>query len=350
MNNSSIWIEKFYSGCSPLKKCCKTFLYFMLPMIILFIPFFITRGTYVLNFNIGRRLALLCAGGWGFIGPLCIQYYFEKIRLFDSFVNSIKDKNENHIDYLKKYLPLYKKLVIIISIFWGLAIVIILLYFRIRLEDYAFYGFRDFYYWLLICYCLLMAHFQAFGFAGLILVVLLLSDCLKSETLLKKILMSDFSGGVKKIGSLIVTTCICFGTGALYFPILISFARQGSNLLKWATYGLATAFAVALFLFFIISFFVIQSYAKKSKGLIISDVKSVYDKKLNESILQSENDNIKCIKNELQIYNLHDRIKDLESINVNPIDLQGITATVLTIFVPVILYIKDIISFLSNIL
>ena len=69
----------------------------------------------------------------------------------------------------------------------------------------------------------------------------------------------------KKIGSLIVITCICFGTGALYFPILISFVHQGSNLLKWATYSLVLVFALALFLFFLISFLVIKSYAKKKQ-------------------------------------------------------------------------------------
>lgn len=159
MKNNTIWIEKFYQNCSPLKKCYKTFITFALPMIILFIPYFITRGTFVLNFNIGRRLALLAAGAWGFVGPLCIQYYFEKIRTFDKFVDEVKDKNETHIDYLEQYLPLYKRLVIIISIIWGLAIVCILLFFRVRLEEYAFYGFSDFYYWLLIAYCLLMAHF-----------------------------------------------------------------------------------------------------------------------------------------------------------------------------------------------
>lgn len=350
MNKNMTWIEKFYQNCSPLKKCYKTFLFFMLPMIILFIPYFIMRGTFVLNFNIGRRLALLAAGSWGFVGPLCIQYYFEKIRTFDTFVDSVKSGNEKHFEYLERYLPLYKKTVIIISIIWGFAIVIILLFFRVRLEDYAFYGFGDFYYWLLIIYCLLMAHFQAFGFAGLILVVLLLNDCLKSKTLLVNILMSDFSGGIKKIGNLIVVTCICFGTGALYFPILISFARQGSSFQKWATYGLVLVFALALFLFFIVSFFVIQSYAKKSKGIIVGEIKDVYNKKLLDSIKNTKDDSLIGIRNELQINNLHDRIKDLETINVNPIDLQGITATVLTIFVPVALYIKDIISFLSNIL
>lgn len=350
MKYNTIWIEKFYKNCSPLKKCYKTFIVFVLPMIILFIPYFINRGTFVLNFNIGRRLALLSAAAWGFIGPLCIQYYFEKIRSFDKFVDEVKDKNETHISYLEQYLPLYKRLVIIISIIWGLAIVCILLFFRVRLEEYAFYGFRDFYYWLLIAYCILMAHFQAFGFAGLILVILLLTDCLKSETLLKNILMSDFSGGVKKVGSLIVVTCICFGTGALYFPILISFARQGTNLLKVATYGLVLIFAFALFMFFTISFFVIQGYAKRSKGIIVGETKEIYNERLMSSIKNKCNDDLSGIKNELQICNLHDRIKDLEGINVNPVDLQGVTATVLTIFVPVALYIKDIISFLSKVL
>ena len=350
MKNNTIWIEKFYQNCNPLKKCYKTFIAFVLPMIILFIPYFITRGTFVLNFNIGRRLALLAAGTWGFVGPLCIQYYFEKIRAFDKFVDEVKDKNETHIDYLEQYLPLYKRLVIIISIIWGLAIVCILLFFRVRLEEYAFYGFSDFYYWLLIVYCLLMAHFQAFGFAGLILVILLLMDCLKSETLLKNILMSDFGGGIKKVGSLIVVTCICFGTGALYFPILISFARQGSNFLKMATYGLVLVFAFALFMFFIISFFVIQGYAKKAKGMIVDEVKNVYNKKIEDSINNRYIDNLIGIKNELQISNLHERLNDLEGINVNPVDLQGITATVLTIFVPVALYIKDVIGFLRTVL
>ncbi len=68
------------------------------------------------------------------------------------------------------------------------------------------------------------------------------------------------------------------------------------------------------------------------------------------SIKNKCNDDLSGIKNELQICNLHDRIKDLEGINVNPVDLQGVTATVLTIFVPVALYIKDIISFLSKVL
>lgn len=175
-------------------------------------------------------------------------------------------------------------------------------------------------------------------------------DCLKSETLLKNILMSDFGGGIKKVGSLIVVTCICFGTGALYFPILISFARQGSNFLKMATYGLVLVFAFALFMFFIISFFVIQGYAKKAKGMIVDEVKNIYNKKIEDSINNRYIDNLVGIKNELQISNLHERLNDLEGINVNPVDLQGITATVLTIFVPVALYIKDVIGFLRTVL
>lgn len=348
--NNMIWLEKFYLNCNTWKKICKTFLWFIFPMIILFIPYFIMRGIFVLNFNIGRRLALLAAGSWGFIGPLCIQYYFSTIRKFDKFIDEVKSKNEEHKSYLEVYLPLYKKVVKVITVVWGLFIVCILLFFRVRLEDYAFYGFKDFYFWLLIIYCLFMAHLHAYGFAGLMLVVLLIVDCFKSETLLKNILLSDFNGGIKKIGNLVVITCICFGTGALYFPILISFARQGSNSLKLATYGLALVFAFSLFMFFVISYYVIQNYAKKAKGLIVDEVKVIYDKKLYDSINVKSEDGITSIKNELQINNLHDRINDLESINVNPVDLQGISATILTIFIPVALYLKDIIKFLSEVL
>lgn len=348
--NKMIWIEKFYNNCNIFQKIGKTFLFFIFPMVIIFIPFFIFRGTFVLNFNIGRRLALLSAGSWGFVGPLCIQYYFKKIRSFDSFVDTVKSKEEEHKSYLENFLLTYKKAVFIISVLWGLAIVVILLFFKVRLEDYAFYGFTDIYYWILILYCVFMAHLQAYGFAGLMLVVLIIIDCFKSKTLLKNILLNDFGCGIKKIGNLIVITCICFGTGALYFPILISFAHQGSNLLKWATYSLVLVFALALFLFFLISFLVIKSYAKKSKGDIVNEIKTIYESELCNSINSNNGDNDNGIRKELHIKNLHERLLDLEGINVNPVDIQGISATVLTIFIPVALYIRDIIKFLTEVL
>lgn len=102
--------------------------------------------------------------------------------------------------------------------------------------------------------------------------------------------------------------------------------------------------------FFAIAFFIIRGYAKKAKNEIVDEVRDIYGERLNESIKNRDLDNLAGIKNELNISNLHDRIDDLEKININPVDVQGISATIITIFVPVLLYIKDIFEFLKKVL
>ena len=160
-----MWIYELNQKKIRNHKTFYTFLIFVLPVILLFVPYVCLRINHLSNYDIETWVALALAGSWAYLGPYLINKYFEGLNSF--YQNTIalsKSTNDVIDDNPKESINVllceiingeeknYKKRVWKFYVFWGGLITLVLFFFNNRLQDFAFYGFTDIYYWIALAY------------------------------------------------------------------------------------------------------------------------------------------------------------------------------------------------------
>ncbi len=338
------------------------FLYFVLPVIIVFLPFFIGRFDHLKTFDLQTWISLGLAGSWTFLGPYFIYGYFEAIltckKDLISYSKSLNDIIPDHYDIpvetavsdlYDRESRAFSKRSKLISCIWIPLVVGILLIFNRRLEDFAFWGFRDIYYWIAICYIAFLVYLTSLGFSGLLTTNRLLRNITKEQHIMEDIMEGSFQTGVMTLGSFLVRTTLYFFSGVVFFPILIVFASNQSEILSFMIIILMVVFTISVLVFFLSSYRTISKSAQKGKEALIDEFQTIYNKAMRKSLLERDGtEDIQLLMlNELRISNVYWHIEKLKEINTNPIQLSRIIVTVFTVLFPVLFFLKDLAELLA---
>ncbi len=357
-----MWIYNLFLKRNKLPKAILAFLLFVLPVVLLFLPYVFMRIEHLAQYNIETWIGLGLAGTWAFSSPLLINGFFEELALFKQNVTSlISNSNDVIQDDIKKCTADVLESIICkeqaysskrvwrIFAFWGSLITVVLLLFNRRLADFAFYGFKDVYYWIALLYIVFLLYLQSIGFSSIILSYKIINQVLQQHYVLEDILEGSFEEGIESLGRFLQKTALYFFTGIMFFPILIAFAKNQSIWLWLAVVVMMMIFIVAVLVFFLRSYYLIWKSASERKCALITKFRNIYTSNLRESF--KNNDRLGCsILNELKTLNISNHLKRLEQINVYPIHISNTLVTIFTIIFPALFFVKDLIELFSYIL
>jgi len=356
MDINNIWLNKLYSKQTRLNSdILKTLIYFILPVVIVFAPFLMTRFELILNHDTKIILALSSAALWSFWGPFLINRFFVKLEEFKhdmaKFMIPVDDIIEDEENYdsqigfnalLNNEFKRLKINILIISIIWGALIVAILIIFRGELVKYGFYGFKDIYFYLLVIYIIFLLHLQAIGFSAIIMSINILRKVAQNVLIIEDILESNEGYGIKLLGDLTLRTTTYFMSGIVYIPILLIFVSNQNDTAKTLI-----NIAIMIFLLFLLGAFLIPNYilwrsAEKQKDNIDSEIRKYYNEKFKNSMKKIEKNSDDMILEELQINNLYNHMQLIDKIRTMPVSLEKIIAIMTSLLVPSLLFLNEI--------
>lgn len=355
-----MWIIDIYKNRKVKNKCIWTIIIFILPVLLVFSPYLFSRYDNIISYNTEIYISLFCAALWSFLGPLLINSYFENMVYFINLVENsffstndvIQDEENLKGDVYELYsleIRKFKRRQKVFFVGWVGLILTILLCSTEQLKAFSFYGFSDIYYWLLLVYIAFIAYLQSIGFSALIMSISIIKNCLKHNELLENILEFNFGTGINEFGKVVTHTTMCFFSGILYFPILIVYAKETSDVLTFGIYTLMMIFIISLVVCFISACLIIRKNAKAQRESLIDEFRQIYNKKMKISIANYDNNHtIDDVVRELQVHNIYNHIQELERININPVKLDKITATVFTIIFPALFFVNDMIGLYNS--
>lgn len=357
-----MWIHELYRKRRIKSKPFFTFLVFILPVVIIFMPYVIMRIDHLTSYDVATWLSLCFAGSWAFLGPFLIDRYFESLEDFQkNIICAAKNENnqsEDNNDVLiqqeigdlifieKKH---FKNRLWKIAVAWIGIIIIILLVFNKRLSDFAFYGFSDVYYWLALIYISFLLYLQSIGFSGIVMTFKIIRKTILKQTIMDNVLENSFQDGIKILGDFLLQTTMYFFTGIVFFPILIVFSKNQSLELTFAIITVMLIFITAILIFFLSSYYAIWQCALRRKNFLIDQFRRIYNAKMKLAMAPSTKVVTRQIVDELKILNINNHILKLEQINVTPINLSKTFVAVFTIIFPALFFIKDLAEFLTYI-
>lgn len=354
-----MWIYELNQKKIGDHKFFYTFLIFVLPVIVLFLPYVCLRINHLSTYDIETWAALALAGSWAYLGPYLINKYFEGLDSFCQKTIALSNSTNDVIADTQK-VPIevslyeitneeeknYRKRVWKFYVFWGGLITLVLLFFNNRLQDFAFFGFTDIYYWIALAYINFLLYLQSIGFSAIIMTFRIIKRIISNNAILDDVLEGSFEEGIEALGDFLRKTSLYFFTGIVFFPILIVFAKNQSVWLLLLIIIIMLVFIIAILSFFLYSYYIIRKCALKRKQSLIDEFRNIYNKHLKASF--DKCNNIQCsILNELKIINANNHLNKLEQINVNPIHFSKTIITIFTIIFPALFFIKDMAELFS---
>lgn len=347
----SMWVFNIYKKAKMKDRLLFTFVVFLLPIVVIFIPYLIKNFTAIIHYKFSIILALFFAMSWSFLGPLLINNYFEKLNGFIKKVDETADNTNDLIADSADHLTAqsvydscsihFKKICLIFFFLWDGILMFILLKNADRMRFFSFFGYQDPYYWILLLYISFIAYLQAIGFSELIICNQTINKLLKRKKFIENVIESDFENGIKLFGSMITTTTLSFFSGIAYFPILIEFCKQQSVTLYLLVIPVMLIFLVSLILYFCLSAYNVWKCAKERKDRLIGEFQELYNTHMKASLNNTFTDKTDVIINELKIHNINEHIERLGNININPIGAGNFLATLFTVIFPMLFFITD---------
>lgn len=355
-----MWIYKLLQNKS--KKTFVIFLIFVLPIIIIFLPYVLGRLNHLKNYDLQTWLSLALAGSWAYLGPYFIFKFLKSIETFkNSIITLSKNTNDviedNHpisvdktiakifADEIKSFSVIHR----VICFIWIPLIIGILLIFNKRLQDFAFFGFTDLYYWIAIAYISFLLYLQSLGFSGLLTTYRLIRKTISIDYIIDDIMEGSFQDGIKIFGSILIRTTLYFFSGIVFFPILILFAKNQSRFLTLLIIIVMFVFSISILTFFLYSYHLISRNAAKRKNALVEEFQFIYNTEMKKSLCNSyESEDLQShILKELKIANIYRHIEKLEQINTNPIHFGKVIVTAFTVIFPALFFIKDLLELIT---
>lgn len=354
-----MWIYKLLRN--KTRKTIVVFLVFVLPITVIFLPYVIQRFSYLKTYTLETWISLALAGSWAFLGPYFIFRYFESIKTFQNTIITLSDSSNDvttdHHDsvsetvtqIIKEEMKAFSTAHKIICFIWIPIVIGILIVFNERLQDFAFWGFSDPYYWIAIVYISFLLYLQSLGFSGLLSTYRLIRRITALDYMIEDVLEGSFQDGIKIFGTLLIKTTLYFFSGIVFFPILIVFAKQQSAALTLSIIIVMFIFSISVLVFFLYTYWLIYQSAEKRKNALIEEFQAIYNREMKESLSTPEpvNASYHFILNELKISNVYRHIEKLEKINTNPIHLSKVVVTVFTVIFPALFFIQDFLELIA---
>ena len=338
------WLYEFINKLMKRTKCKNvlvlSFLLFIIPPIIIFLPELITRFDIISSFSFFTILSLIMAGSWSLIGPLCIYSYHNKLVNFAKSLNLNENISKKTLSSIfDKTLKNLNRNVTLISIIWTSIVLIILLINPDSMNAYGFFGFRDFYFICLLCYIVFLLNLTACGFYFAIITVKIIIEFSKKSKIIQNILENN-QFGVKIFGKLSFCATLYFSSGLLYFPILIDCCRV--NNIEIAN---LTAIPIIIYIIFLLYVYLYPNYkiclrAYIAKEKILSKLQNKYIDCIKSLDTQQE------MSKQVYMVNLYNSIDYISKINIYPTSVNNIIMIFSTVILPAMFFFIDKLDFL----
>ncbi len=301
------------------------------PMLLLLGCYLVLHWFDVWNYEISRIISIISASIWTYIGPIMIIRWIDSAK---SLIDTI-DKDKRAKGCAKKVWEeqfiTKRKRNICFNIVWTLIVIVVLVIPSGRevLKSYYFYGLLDLNYWAFIICVSYVAYMTSFFFLFLWISRRIIIEVTKSEVVMSEFLLNEGkSNSLVLFGELISRTTIYFGSGLMFFPILITIFMD-----SWGIKNNGTFFVIILMGFYILA---VLLYFFSMNKYVANKAQEIKDSIMEN--LTEESDKIET--GSMREFILDQRIRYVASLNTNPVImdqyLKLIYGIIISAFLPAI--------------
>ena len=219
---------------------------------------------------------------------------------------------------------------IIICVIWIVAVIIplVLPTGAEVLKQYCFCGYGDPNYWIFIVCVAFIAYQTSCFFLMLLISWRTIREITQNSTVIRNMLLNEGrSDGLSLIGSLISRSAIYFGSGLLFFPIMIEFFISSGKIPDHVNTTAIVFILMAIYLF------VILIYLWVSGKCVVGKCQIEKDNVLKECDKEREE-----LNERLDCYFIDQKIRYISGISVNPLAtdlfLKTIYGVMISAFLP----------------
>ncbi len=333
--------DKLSESKTEKEKIIKSFIYFVLPIFVLFIPFIITRFPLWSQFTFFEFFALFCAGLMSTLMPYLLNRYKDKFdAFFDALILHDQDQNTQfklNNRSIAKYELHHKNLNLIFFFIMVVLVIGALISNASLLSHYGFYS-NDIYIYILFVYLAFLLFQTAMGIAGVIMTIIVITDLAKENSIIEDAMDECYDRGMYMFGDFSFKTTLYFLFGLLYIPIVSVYIMNAEQLIVEVLLILSVVmYGSFLILSFLVPNLILNAKAQAHKRFLIAQNKQKY-KQYCIDILESypnsnapkdiELEQLKALEVELRTLNLYNYINTLNNINTYPITLKWLVTIV----------------------